>query len=283
MFLDYNLDTEEKSVWKIAHPTSDALNYPFVVNECGVFFARKDFFTKRYAKNDFQILYTVSGAAQLEYNGGHWRLDEGSLVIIDCNKYHDYRTDPDAGHWTYYWIHTGGAYCEKYYETAYKNGFAPHAPGVDSELFSCFQEALEQIDYTTDAAYIRLSSAVSSIFSKLISFLNSAPPLAQEAVIQEAIGYFKSHYSEPVNIEALAKRLGLSQFYFIKLFTLHTGMTPYYYLVHHRISEAKKQLRATGRKINDIAQSVGFADTSNFSRTFTKLTGMPPGKYRDGR
>lgn len=283
MFQDYNLDVEKRSVWRIAHPTPGAHKYPFIVNESGVFYARKNFYTKRYAKNDFQILYTVSGAAQLEYDGGQWQLNEGSLVIIDCNKFHDYRTDPHAGHWTYYWIHVGGAYCRKYYETAYKNGFKPHVPGMDTELLSFFEEALEQIDYTTDVAYIRLSNAASSVFTKLIVLLNSALPSAQETIVQEAMSYMKSHYFEPLNIEALAKQLNLSKYYFIKLFARHAGMTPYYYLIHHRINEAKKLLRATDHKVDDIAQSVGFADTSNFSRTFTKLTGMPPGEYRNNK
>lgn len=282
MYLDYNLHIEERSVWKIAHPTDAALKHPFVVNESGVFYAHEKFYTKRYAKNDFQILYTVSGAAQLEYNDKSWRLDKGSLVIIDCNNYHDYRTDPTVGHWTYYWIHTGGAYCKDYYETVYKNGFQPYDMGIDNELITYFEEALEQIDYTTDAAYIRLSNAVSSVFSKLIVFLDSSMPTVKETVIQEAISYLKSHYSEPFNIEELADKANLSKYYFIKLFAKHTGMTPYHYLVHYRVNEAKKLLRASDYKINDIAQMVGFADTSNFSRTFAKLTGKSPGKYRKG-
>lgn len=280
MFLDYNLDVEKQSVWKIAHPTSEAMKYPFVVNESGVFYAGKDFFTKRYAKNDYQILYTISGAAELDYNGRLWRLGEGSLVIINCNQYHDYRTDSDTGHWAFYWIHTGGTYCEKYYDSVYGDDFHPYVLSMDNELISCFEETLSQIDYTTDAAYIRMSNAVSSVFTKLIMFINSTLPSAQETIVQEMISYIQSHYYEPFNTGDLARRANLSKYYLIKLFNKHTRMTPYHYLILYRMNEAKKLLRTTDYKINDIARSVGFADVSNFSRTFTKLIGVTPGKYR---
>lgn len=280
MFLDYNLDIGKESVWKIARPTSEAELYPFVVNECGVFYAKERFFTKRYAKNDFQILYTVSGAAEMEYEHEKWRLAEGSIAVIDCNRYHAYRTAGDAGHWTYYWIHISGGHCARYHEILYSKGFQPHIIGADSELLLHFQDTLREIDHTTDIAYVRLSGAVSSIFTKLMVFAHSAPPTAQEASVQSAMDFIMSHFSQPFCMNALAKELNLSKFYLIKLFDKHTGMTPYRYLLLYRVNEAKKLLRATDHKLRDIAQLVGFADVSNFSRTFAKLTGMTPARYR---
>lgn len=280
VFLDYNLDIEEKSVWKIAQVTPDAAEYPFIINESGVFYARDNFYTKRYAKNDFQIIYTVSGAAEMEYEEEKWRLSEGGIAIIDCNKYHSYRTAEDAGHWTYYWIHTGGGYCGRYYEAIYKKGFQPYAIGMDNEVLSCFKEVLEQIDYTTDTAYIRLCNAVGQIFTRLMLFVNSSPPSTREVTIQKAQEYIKNHYNEQFSIDRLAAHLNLSKYYLIKLFSTYIGMTPYHYLILYRINEAKKLLRATDHKLSVIARAVGFEDTSNFSRTFIKFVGVTPARYR---
>jgi AraC-like DNA-binding protein len=280
MYLDYNLDIEKRSVWNIAHATLTASEYPFIINESGVFYARGSFYTKRYAKNDYQLLYTVSGAAELEYEGNTWRLEEGSLVMLDCNAYHDYRTAADSGHWTYYWLHVGGPYCARYYSAAYPSGFRLILPGVDRELTAPFQEAIEQIGYTTDAAYMRMNHAVSSIFTNLAMFSPSATLPVGEGAISQAIRYLNAHYAEPLRIEDLAKRANLSKYYFIKRFEKHTGMTPYRYLIAHRINEAKKLLRTTDFKIDNIAEAVGFADVSNFSRTFAKATGISPRRYR---
>lgn len=283
MFLDYNLNIEPRSVWKIAHHTAESARYPFLVNESGVFYAKPGFYTKRYAKDDYQILYTASGAAQMEYAGKTWRLTEGSLAMIDCNQYHNYRTAQDAAHWTYHWIHVGGGYCAQYYNVIYKKGFEPRHVGPDGELLRSFQEAIDQIDHTTDEACIRLNQAVSLILTKLMISQDSAPPSAQEAAVNRAIACMQLHLSQPFSIDMLSGEVNLSKFYLIKLFSRHVGMTPYQYLIQCRINEAKKLLRATDHKLSDIAQAVGFQDTSNFIRTFTKTAGTTPAQYRGGR
>lgn len=281
VYLDYNLDVEKQSVWKIAHPSAEAARFPFVVNEAGVFYARHGFYTQRYAKDDYQILYTVSGAAQLEYQGKSWRLGEGSACILDCNRYHDYRTAQDADHWSYYWIHVGGGCLHPYMSAIYRAGFQPLLTGMDSELIASFREALDQIDHTTDAAYIRLNHAVSAILTKLTLFAHGAQPSAQAIAAQQAASDIQSRFADPFHINDLAARMNLSKFYLIKLFKAHMGMTPYHYLILCRISEAKKLLRATDHKVSDIARAVGFDDASNFSRTFTKIVGMAPARYRE--
>jgi AraC-like DNA-binding protein len=37
------------------------------------------------------------------------------------------------------------------------------------------------------------------------------------------------------------------------------------------------------RSVTDIALDVGFADLSNFVRTFHRAAGVPPGKFRSAR
>lgn len=283
VFLDYNLNVEPRSVWKIAPGAAESERYPFLVNECGVFYANPGFYTKRYAKDDYQILYTASGAAQMEYAGKIWRLAEGSIAMIDCNQYHNYRTAQDAAHWTYHWIHVGGCYCAQYYNAIYRKGFEPRHIGPDGELLRDFEEAIDQIDHTTDEACIRLNRAVGSIMTKLIASRDSAPPSAQEAAVSRALSYMQRNLSQPFSMDALSGEINLSKYYLIKLFSRHMGMTPYHYLIQCRINESKKLLRATDHKLSDIAEAVGFQDTSNFSRTFAKIVGTTPAQYRGGR
>jgi AraC-like DNA-binding protein len=280
VFLEYNLDIEKESVWKIAHPTINAGKHPFIVNESGVFYAKEKFFTERYAKNDFQIIYTTMGSADMEYDETKWRLDEGSVAVIDCNKYHDYRTTPDRGYWTYYWIHVGGDYFRTWYDIIYKNGFRPFPIGIDSEFLNHFKETLNLIDSTTDITYIQLNNTVSAILTYLSVSFNVKPISAQDMLIQKAIEYIHKNYNHLFNIDDLSAKINLSKYYFIKLFNTKMGITPYRYLLLHRVNEAKKLLITTDYKINDIAKAVGFADTSNFIKTFTKLTGITPAKYK---
>ena len=73
---------------------------------------------------------------------------------------------------------------------------------------------------------------------------------------------------------------GLSAFHFLRLFSDVLGVTPHQYLVRSRLRHAARRLADDDGTITDIAYDVGFADLSNFVRTFRRAAGVPPLKFR---
>jgi AraC family transcriptional regulator len=51
------------------------------------------------------------------------------------------------------------------------------------------------------------------------------------------------------------------------------------YVLRARIERAKTELRETSAKIAEIAATLGFADQSHFTRTFKRVTGVPPSAF----
>ena len=58
------------------------------------------------------------------------------------------------------------------------------------------------------------------------------------------------------------------------------GVTVVDYLTELRIEEAKKLLLETDMTVSEVAEEVGFSDTSYFSKVFLKSAGIPPSSYR---
>jgi AraC-like DNA-binding protein len=58
------------------------------------------------------------------------------------------------------------------------------------------------------------------------------------------------------------------------------GVTPHQYLVRSRLRHAAALLAEDGRSITDAALDVGFADLSNFVRTFHRAAGVSPRGFR---
>ena len=58
------------------------------------------------------------------------------------------------------------------------------------------------------------------------------------------------------------------------------GVTPHQYLVRARLRRAARLLADEERSITDIALDVGFADLSNFVRTFHRAAGVSPSGFR---
>jgi AraC-like DNA-binding protein len=85
---------------------------------------------------------------------------------------------------------------------------------------------------------------------------------------------------EPVDLEGAARKAGLSAFHFLRLFRDALGVTPHQYLVRARLRHAARLLAEDDRPITDIALDVGFADLSNFVRTFRRAAGVSPSGFR---
>lgn len=96
----------------------------------------------------------------------------------------------------------------------------------------------------------------------------------------EAALWLDEHSHEAVDLDGAAAQAGLSPFHFLRMFAKVVGATPHQYLVRLRLRHAARLLTDDSRSITDIALDVGFADLSNFVRTFHRAAGVSPGDFR---
>ena len=86
--------------------------------------------------------------------------------------------------------------------------------------------------------------------------------------------------SEPVMLESAVRQAGLSPFHFLRVFSKVVGVTPHQYLVRSRLKRAAKLLAREEIPVTEVALDVGFADLSNFVRTFGRAAGVSPRGFR---
>jgi AraC-like DNA-binding protein len=96
----------------------------------------------------------------------------------------------------------------------------------------------------------------------------------------EAALWIDAHADRQVDLKSAADEAGLSPFHFLRLFANVLGVTPHQYLVRARLRRAARLLADDTRSITDIAFDVGFADLSNFVRTFHRAAGVSPRRFR---
>jgi AraC family transcriptional regulator len=85
------------------------------------------------------------------------------------------------------------------------------------------------------------------------------------------------------NLEQLAAQVGLSKFYFNRLFKSAMGVSPSHHQINLRMDEAKRLLRETKKSVLEIALDVGYANPSHFAQLFRRETGLSPSDYRQQR
>jgi AraC family transcriptional regulator len=92
--------------------------------------------------------------------------------------------------------------------------------------------------------------------------------------------WIADHSHEAVELDTLARRANLSAFHFLRVFSAVLGVTPHQYIVRSRLRHAARLLADDERAITDVAYDVGFADVSNFVRTFHRAAGVSPRQFR---
>jgi AraC family transcriptional regulator len=92
--------------------------------------------------------------------------------------------------------------------------------------------------------------------------------------------YIEEHLAEPIPLDALAKLVHLSSYYFCRAFKQSFGTPPHRYHIGRRIERAKTLLAEPTHSVTEIALELGFSETSSFSAAFRHVTGITPTDYR---
>ena len=87
-------------------------------------------------------------------------------------------------------------------------------------------------------------------------------------------------YAKPLDVEALARGVGMSAGHLSRQFKLAYGESPYSYLMTRRIERAMALLRRGDLSVTEVCFTVGCSSLGTFSTRFTELVGVPPSVYR---
>lgn len=108
-------------------------------------------------------------------------------------------------------------------------------------------------------------------------------PLDEKKEIKDAKRYINLNLHRTITLEETAKQVFLSPYYFSKLFKAETGITFVAYVSQQKMIQATDLLHHSDLSISHIAKSLGFNQTSYFSRIFKKEYAMTPKEYRNSK
>ena len=106
------------------------------------------------------------------------------------------------------------------------------------------------------------------------------PAEAKRNSITQIMQYIENNYTKNLNIESLARKIGLNKYSLIREFKQTYDVSPIEYQLQCRFREAKFLLSTTDLSISQIGQGVGFSSGNYFSQCFMKREGMSPTAYR---
>jgi AraC-like DNA-binding protein len=94
--------------------------------------------------------------------------------------------------------------------------------------------------------------------------------------------YVEEHFAEKISLEQLGNLADMSPFHLARTFRAATGLSPFQYQLHLRLTRARSLL-CSGKSAAAVAASTGFVDQSHLTRHFKRALGLTPGRFLASR
>jgi transcriptional regulator GlxA family with amidase domain len=129
---------------------------------------------------------------------------------------------------------------------------------------------------TTNVLLLRVASGPSSAPAGK----RPATRAARRTLFAEAAEILANEASRPITLEEVAHRIATSPRQLQRVFTEHAGLGFRSYLRRLRLSNAADLLTGTDLSVGEIADAVGYGDASQFAKSFKRMYGVSPSRYR---
>ena len=144
------------------------------------------------------------------------------------------------------------------------------------------EEVIQYIsEKTSDKAFRRGSHEHMKKFcTEYAVYLSDLRKSISRGILSVVEAEIKKNYADNISLKDLGDKYHINSSYLGQVFRKNYGMSFKNYLTNYRIREAAKQIINTDKKINRIAEDVGYKDSDYFIRKFIEIMGCTPSKYR---
>jgi AraC-like DNA-binding protein len=233
--------------------------------------------------DSLQVVLISDGAGWFETKAtGKQRVEPGMLFLLLPRMWHRYQPDPDLG-WHESWIELGGAQTSWLLQ---HEVFDERQVLFSGAIAAGVEEQLERIHtavlHGQQGGCGETASDALRLLSLCAGLGNSAPARnhATQAV-HSATRILSARHAESMNMEDVARSVGMAYSHFRRSFKQQTGFSPWQYVIQVRMARARRLLSSSDATLDDVAARVGFNSAYHFSHAFKRAHGIAPGEWRN--
>lgn len=232
---------------------------------------------------NLEMVYVSEGEGTVQCNGKSYNAKKGDVFIIHPENVHHIFSKKGMD---YYFIIID----EEFFA---KNGIALgnytfNVIADDKETMQKFLNVIKETElYTENYRDISSARVINAVLTLIIDVCEKYSvkkiddrAKTAEKYVKSALEYINNNLKNSITLEEIALHLGINKFYLTKEFKKYTGETVFSCINALRCKNAERIL-ISGGSVTDAAIESGFESVSYFSRTYKKLRGYPPSKYKE--
>ena len=230
-----------------------------------------------------EMVYVLSGTCYHTILDNTYAQKQGSLTFIVSHTTHELHASPDCLCLT-----------AKIRTDTFLNFHIPNMPYFATPIcFDCggdlfMRDTLLAIYQQQENNACYHDEIISHLFQAMLTycmqnyrdtltFLYSGTPL--QGKMLEIVNYMFENY-QTITLKSLSQHFGYSESYLCRLLKCSAEKSFSTILREFKLNRAQKLLQTTNLKLDDICESIGYSDTTQFIRDFKKQYGITPAKYR---
>jgi AraC-like DNA-binding protein len=251
-----------------------------VVVSGGVEHCRSDYEINRSGFPHPTIEFVARGAGQLVLNGQTHALTAGTVFVYGRVTPHRITTDPHAQLVKYFVVLAGQEAMRLLREWDLMPGRVAHTSHPE-RIQHVFDDLIRHgLGDRTGRA--RMCAVVLQYLVMKVG--DSVAPHRETvsgayATYERCRRYIEEHFERARTLQEVAAACHVDLAYLCRLFQRFGRESPSQYLRHLRLNRAAELLHA-GCLVKQVADELGFSESCNFSRAFTRFFGLPPGRIQ---
>lgn len=220
----------------------------------------------------FEIEYILSGSGKIILNGAEFDYHKNSLLFMSPSDLQEIQINQTTEiiniSFTNEWIsdELSGFLSSGCIISDYEN----HLPHL------LYEEYGRNDKYSS----IYAKHLLNGILIDIIRYLNESNNISLNPSILKIIHFMRIHFKEPITLNDIAGSINFAPTYCSQIFSNTLGISIKKYLIHLRLTYARKLLLSTDMTISEICYCSGFNDFSNFMKLFKKSYNITPKQYR---
>lgn len=252
-------------------------------------------------KGPFSLFGNLSGSSSIKVDNRNVRVSEDCFFITNAGQNYTLEIDPQSKTETFN-IHFGDHFADHLIQSQLSRVEEildeQQSNSMSFFLHNRLTRKTERVNQLISALQrnkneLREEELLSELFLELfqeelkLNHITKGLPSLRKSTRDELIkrillstDYIHEFYSQSLSLDELANVSCLSKFHFLRLFKIAMGQTPHQFITRVRIEKSKELLKMSNVEIRHIADAVGFADSSSFSRAFYHQVGTYPSQFR---
>ena len=300
-------DESNKDAALITAILSDKYNVYFSQSKAEVIADNEKTILHRHSS--YELMYVLEGEVYQNIENERHYYSEGSGCLMNLNTRH---MEEYSGCYKIIFLQLSPEYIEKLRNATYlfeeKNPFlnnffddhrhennitkeyidfipTQNLSWLKSNMNKFFDKLFNEFVNPSISATYMINAYLCNIFYNLFSkeyYIDTPIRIGSEPerLLFEQITAFMIASHSKVTRKMLTDKFSYSGDYLYKIISKYTGMSIYNYSVELCMREAERLLRTTDLNINEIAESVGFHNYTQFYKQFQKRFNLTPRKYR---